>query len=230
MMADDAGLRTIRANPVLGETAFLYGVNAAFVESLYERFAKDPGSVDPSWRAYFESLHDNPDAIQAAAADPSWTKASTPFQRPDWLSAIDGLWPAVEAKISKAIAEKAPAASAVDGRAATLDSVRAIMMIRAFRIRGHLQATLDPLGLEPSEANAELDPANYGFAERDFDRSIFLDYVLGLETATLREILAILRRPPVADRKPVALGTRQSRGDRQGARQADLGLPRRQSG
>ena len=184
----------MRTAQVLSETAFLYGGNAAFVEDLYARYGKDPNSVEPSWRAYFESLHEAAPAIQAGAAEPSWTRAATPVPRPDWLSAIDGLWPAVEAKVSKAIAEKTPAASPTDVRAATLDSVRAIMMIRAFRIRGHLQANLDPLGLEPKVQSAELDPANYGFAERDYDRPIFLDYVLGLETANLREILAILRR------------------------------------
>ena len=68
------------------------------------------------------------------------------------------------------------------------------MMIRAFRIRGHLHANLDPLGMEPKKENAELDPAFYGFGPNDYDRPIFIDKVLGLETATLSEILAILRR------------------------------------
>jgi 2-oxoglutarate dehydrogenase E1 component len=62
-------------------------------------------------------------------------------------------------------------------------------------MRGHLRANLDPLGLAITQGDAsELDPARYGFAEPDYDRPIFLDYVLGLETATLREILSILRR------------------------------------
>ncbi len=178
----------------MGETSFLYGGNAAFVEDLYERYAKDPGSVEPSWRAYFESLHEAPQAISAAAAEPSWTRAPAPAPRPDWLPAIDGLWPAVEAKIAKTIVEKKPAASEADVRAATLDSVRAIMMIRAYRIRGHLSANLDPLGIEPKIDNPELEPSSYGFTEADYDRPIFLDYVLGLETSTIREILAILRR------------------------------------
>ncbi len=195
MMADDAGLRnTVRVGAILGETSFLYGANAAFVEDLYDRYAKDPGSVEPSWRAYFGSLHDTSATIEAAAAEPSWTKPATPVPRPEWLAAMDGMWPAIEAKVSKAIAEKTPTASPTDVRAATLDSVRAIMMIRAFRIRGHLQANLDPLGLEPKVQSAELDPAAYGFSERDYDRPIFLDYVLGLETANLREIMAILKR------------------------------------
>ncbi|MHB8286765.1 MAG: 2-oxoglutarate dehydrogenase E1 subunit family protein, partial [Caulobacteraceae bacterium] len=147
----------------MSETSFLYGGNATFVEDLYARYAKDPASVEASWRAYFDSLQEQPQTIAKAAAEPSWSRPGTPTARPDWLSAIDGMWPAVEAKISKTLTDKkaaapAPAASAApaapafsnqDVRAATLDSVRAIMLIRAFRIRGHLQATLDPLGLEP---------------------------------------------------------------------------------
>jgi 2-oxoglutarate dehydrogenase E1 component len=191
-MADDANLRDISRTQVMNETSFLYGGNAAFVEDLYARFAADPKSVDASWRAYFESLG-GADAA-ADAAKPSWQRPIAAAPRPEWLSALDGLWPAVEAKISKAIEAKKPTASVDEVRAATLDSVRAIMMIRAFRIRGHLQANLDPLGIEPKVQSAELDPSSYGFNEADYDRPIFLDFVLGLETATVREILAILRR------------------------------------
>jgi len=190
-MADDAGI----INQVLTETSFLYGANAAFVEDLYARWAENPGSVDASWQSFFASLQDRADEVKAAAAKPSWTPTGAPAARPDWLSAIDGLWPAVEAKLGKAIEAKTPAAAPADVRAATLDSLRAIMMIRAFRMRGHLRANLDPLGLTipPGDAS-ELDPATYGFTEADYDRPIFLDFVLGLETSTLREILAILRR------------------------------------
>ncbi len=194
-MADDAGLRVSDdVAEILGETSFLYGGNAAFVEGLYTRYAADPSSVEPSWRAYFDSLHEPSAAISQAGAEPSWSRPVPPVARPDWLSALDGMWPAVEAKLAKAIADKTPAAAPDVVRAATLDSVRAIMMIRAYRIRGHLQANLDPLGLEPKVETAELDPASYGFAEQDLDRPIFLDFVLGLETATMREILAVLRR------------------------------------
>jgi 2-oxoglutarate dehydrogenase E1 component len=190
-MADDAGL----INEVLAETSFLYGGNAAFVESLYAKWASDPNSVEPSWQAFFASLSDRTDEVKRAAQPPAWTKPAAPSPRPDWMSAIDGLWPAVEAKLGKTLEERKPAASVDEVRAATLDSLRAIMMIRAYRMRGHLKANLDPLGIATTPGDAsELDPATYGFAEADFDRPIFLDYVLGLETASIREILAILRR------------------------------------
>jgi 2-oxoglutarate dehydrogenase E1 component len=199
-MADDAGI----INQVLTETSFLYGGNAAFVEDLHARWADDPKSVAPSWQAFFGSLHDLPAEAKAAAKPPTWTPRDVPAARPDWMSAIDGLWPAVEAKLGKAIADRAadgkalaaaPSASSTEAvRAATLDSLRAIMMIRAFRMRGHLAANLDPLGLAEKPDASELDPATYGFSEADYDRPIFLDYVLGLETATVREILSIVRR------------------------------------
>ncbi len=191
-MADDAGL----INEVLAETSFLYGGNAAFVEDLYAKWSADPNAVEPSWRAFFASLHDSASDVKRAAAEPAWTKAGPPAARPDWLSAIDGLWPAVEAKLGAKIAERAAPAPSTDAvRAATLDSLRAIMMIRAYRMRGHLKANLDPLGIATTPGDAsELDPATYGFSEVDFDRPIFLDFVLGLETATIREILAIVRR------------------------------------
>ncbi len=194
-MADDAGL----INEVLAETSFLYGGNAVFVEDLYAKWSADPNSVDPSWRAFFASLSDSAGDVKRAAQQPAWTQASPPSLRPDWLSAVDGMWPAVEAKVGAKIAERSASASpapSVDAvRAATLDSLRAIMMIRAYRMRGHLKANLDPLGIATTPGDAsELDPATYGFSEADFDRPIFLDFVLGLETSTIREILDILRR------------------------------------
>ncbi|AWM78386.1 2-oxoglutarate dehydrogenase E1 component [Phenylobacterium parvum] len=158
-----------RINELLAETSFLYGGNAAFIEDLYARWMKAPDSVEASWRSFFASIHDRAGAAQPMAP-PAWT------------------------------ARKAPAAAGQDVRAATLDSLRAIMMIRAYRMRGHLRANLDPLGIAIPEGDAsELDPASYGFTEADYDRPIFLDYVLGLETGTLREILAILKRTYCAD-------------------------------
>ena len=77
---------------------------------------------------------------------------------------------------------------------ATQDSIRALMLIRAYRVMGHLAADLDPLGLTERKIHKELRPETYGFTEADLDRPIFIDKVLGLEMATIREILKILRR------------------------------------
>ncbi|WP_300300393.1 2-oxoglutarate dehydrogenase E1 component, partial [Ferrovibrio sp.] len=83
---------------------------------------------------------------------------------------------------------------AADARAAALDTIRAAMLIRNYRIRGHLMANLDPLGIQAPGAHPELEPQSYGFTDADMDRPIFIDNMLGLESATLREILQILRR------------------------------------
>ena len=189
-MADDSG----RLNQVLTETSFLYGGNGAFVEGLYAKWAADPGSVEGSWQAFFSTLRESANEVKKAAAPPPWAPKTSAEARPDWLSAVDGMWPAVEAKLGKAIAAKQPEASPGTVRQATLDSLRAIMMIRAYRMRGHLAAKLDPLGLADKVDTSELDPATYGFSAADYDRPIFLDYVLGLETSTVREIVEILRR------------------------------------
>jgi 2-oxoglutarate dehydrogenase E1 component len=77
---------------------------------------------------------------------------------------------------------------------AVLDSVRALMLIRAYRIRGHLAADLDPLNILKNNTHPELQPANYGFHESDMDRLIYIDNVLGLELATMREIVDIVKR------------------------------------
>src|SRR5438093_4103548 len=77
---------------------------------------------------------------------------------------------------------------------AALDSIKAMALIDAYRTRGHLAARLDPLGLKPIASNPELEPSTYGFAEADLDRPIFLGGELGFEEASMREIVASLRR------------------------------------
>ncbi len=188
-MADDSS----RLNQVFAETSFLYGGNAVFIEEMQERWAQDPNSVSPEWRAFFEQLMDRPETVKANANAGGWANpGETP--RDELISAMDGFWPAVQAKVEKGIAQKNPGASPAEMQSAARDSIRALMLIRAYRIRGHLQSNLDPLGLEPPVQNPELEASYWGFGEADMDRPIFIDGVLGLETATLREIIQIVRR------------------------------------
>ena len=115
-----------------------------------------------------------------------------------WSRRSTGDWDEVEKAVGDKIKAKAQATgvelSPAHVQQATRDSIHALMLIRAYRARGHFHANLDPLGLEPRNNEEELDPRSYGFTEADMDRPIFLDKVLGLEFATLREIIAILRR------------------------------------
>ncbi len=183
------------------QSSFLYGGNAKYVEELYSNFKQNPAAVDVHWRQFFSEIENG-----ARPSAPSWAKANWPLPADDELTAaLDGDWAAYEKahappppKGAKPVVASAPIAApsapTEDVKRATLDSVRALMMIRAYRMRGHLSADLDPLRLKEPIQHPELDPASYGFTEADFDRPIFLDNVLGLEKATIRQIIEILRK------------------------------------
>lgn len=196
--------RQEQANELFALTSFLDGGNAEYIDQLYAQYEKDPASVDPQWQEFFEGLQDDKSDVLKNAEGASWEKKNWPIKPcGELISALDGNWAEVEQHISgklKAKAEEnaAQGASMSSGAAieqATRDSVRAIMMIRAYRMRGHLHANLDPLGLaEPVDDHKELSPETYGFTPADYDRKIFIDNVLGLEYATLKEMLEILKR------------------------------------
>jgi len=166
------------------QTSFLFGPNSAYLAELYTQYQQNPGAVDPSWAQFFAELKDDVANLQHELRGPSWAPK-----------------PVVETEAPKKTAGKgaAPAAaaagmSAAENRQATLDSIRALMLIRAYRVRGHTAANIDPLGLLHIPPHPELDPASYGFGPADWDRPIFIDNVLGLETATLRQIVDVLKK------------------------------------
>ena len=188
-------------NQALLQTSFLDGANAAYVEALQAKYERDPSSVEPGWREFFDALGDDPASVEKTARGASWKREQWPqTPRDEITSALDGDWPVTEKAVADKLRARARRRAAAEPPSeetihrATRDSVRALMMIRAFRMRGHLHANLDPLGLEPRKDHEELHPSNYGFEEADYDRKIFIDKVLGLEFATVREMLAILRR------------------------------------
>ena len=187
------------ANAAFALSSFLQGANAAYIDDIYARYEKDPRSVDVEWQEFFKSLKDQPADVRRNSEGPSWERANWPLTpRDELISALDGNWPEIEKAVGAKLSAKAQAKGAeltpADVNQATRDSVRALMLIRAYRMRGHFHARLDPLGIEPIRDHEELDPRSYGFSEADLDRKIFLDHVLGLEYATLREIVAICER------------------------------------
>ena len=197
-MADDGspvnGPRS-RGNAAMLDTAFLNGSSALWLEQMQAAFAKDPSSVPESWRAFFADLGDDAASARENADGASWKRKSWPKRAPDdEIAAFDGNWAALEPKIEKKIRDASPGLPTADVDRQVTDSIRAIMMIRAYRIRGHLGAQLDPLRLSGLEDQPELDPATYGFGPQDRDHPIFIAHVLGLERATINEMLDILRR------------------------------------
>ncbi len=160
----------------LDQTSFLYGGNSSFIEELYARYLADPADVEPSWRRYFDGL----DAEDRAL----FRRARAALQpRPLGL--------AEPANLNR------PAAAGLDDDATKVlirEHLRLIMLIRAYRVRGHLIARLDPLGLSHKAHHPELDFHSYGFTDADLDREFYLDFVLGLETATLRRVMEVLQK------------------------------------
>ncbi|MCV3272184.1 2-oxoglutarate dehydrogenase E1 component [Roseobacter sinensis] len=182
-------------------SSFMQGHNAEYLEQMYARYASDPNAVDDAWRAFFKAMGDDEVAVKREASGPSWARSDWPPQPGDEMTqALTGEW-APEAEV-KGAGDKIKAKAAAAGvevtddqiKRAVLDSIRALMIIRAYRIRGHLVADLDPLGMRENTPHPELDPKSYGFTEADMDRPIFIDNVLGLETASMREILSIVQR------------------------------------
>jgi 2-oxoglutarate dehydrogenase E1 component len=190
-------------NPTPFNATALDGANADYIGQLAAKHAADPASVDAGWADFFKSIGDTEADARRAANGPSWARRDWPPQPMDDLTAaLTGEWPIAPAKDAKGTAEKITAKAAEQNvqltedqiKRAVLDSIRALMIIRAYRIRGHLAANIDPLGQRDTKNQPELDPASYGFADADMDRPIFIDNVLGLTHASMRQIMDIVRR------------------------------------
>ncbi len=165
-------------NNIYKKTSFLVGNNTEFINEFYADYLSDPKSLPKSWREFFHGLSDEEKLIYDDLKGPSWSpekkniKISQPKQNKETTEDIN-----------------------LDSiKQATQDSVRAIMLIRAYRIRGHLIANLDPLSLQKKQEHPELKPETYGFKQKDYSRKIFLDGVLGLQYGSLQEILNILKK------------------------------------
>ena len=182
-------------------SSFMQGHNAEYLEQMYARYANDPNAVDAAWQAFFRAMGDDEVSVKREAEGPSWARTDWPPQPGDDLTAaLTGEWapePETKAagqKIKEKAVEVGVQVSDDQIKRAVLDSIRALMLIRAYRIRGHLVADLDPLGMREMTPHPELDPKSYGFTEADMDRPIFIDKVLGLDVASMREILSIVKR------------------------------------
>jgi 2-oxoglutarate dehydrogenase E1 component len=183
-------------NIIFQKTSFLSGTNSSYIEKLYAKYVENPASIPDSWRQFFEGLGDQKDNI-IENQGPSWAPSNIKYISNGDLDVYEKYLPKNlnGNSIKEKIVEKNRTLSSdekFDVERSTIDSVRAIMMIRAYRIRGHLIADLDPLQLQEKHHHPELNPETYGFKKEDRNRKIFLDKVLGFEYATVNEILEIL--------------------------------------
>ena len=168
-------------NITFKKTSFLSGINSEFINQFYSDYLTDPSSLPESWKRFFDGLSEDEKLILSDLNGPSWSpekkiKKINDFTRTSKSSVLS------KEQESDTIKQ------------ASKDSVRAIMLIRAYRIRGHLIANLDPLSIQEKKEHPELKPETYGFKKKDYNRKIFLDGVLGLQYANLNQILQILKK------------------------------------
>ena len=157
---------------------FLTGSNAPYVAELYFKFQTDRKSIDPSWVNFFASLNEDEISVLEDFNGPTWKKRKTKIIKNLNYEAIKNIVPKIESQSFKH---------------STLDSIKALRIIRAYRMNGHLIADLDPLNISLKKYHSELDYKSFGFKEEDLNKVIFIHGSLGLEFAKLKDILKILK-------------------------------------
>ncbi len=169
-------------NITFKKTSFLTGVNSEFINQFYSDYLSDPKSLPTGWKIFFDGLSEDEKLILKDLRGPSWSPEKKIIKKLDITKdELNNDQDSIETNLGSI-------------KEASKDSVRAIMLIRAYRIRGHLIANLDPLGIQKKEEHPELKPETYGFTKKDYNRKIFLDGVLGLQYANLSQILQILKK------------------------------------
>ena len=167
------------SNKIYKKTSFLAGNNSEFIEEFYTEYLNNPNSIPQSWKLFFDGLEEKEETILKGIRGPSWSPIKKNIKNKKENDTQEKNLNDNENLLTEQ---------------STKDSIRAIMLIRAYRIRGHLIANLDPLGILEREEHPELKPETYGFKANDYDRKIYLDGVLGLQNGTLKEILIILKK------------------------------------
>tara|TARA_B100000686_G_scaffold354860_1_gene467753 strand:- start:944 stop:3871 length:2928 start_codon:yes stop_codon:yes gene_type:complete len=172
----------------LQNQAFLSAADPDYLSDLYSRYLDNPEKVDQSWADFFKNLDDDSRSLLDDIKGASWTPTAAKVNAVMSSAANSGMADAPD--------QKAPVKdgkSEQEFRQSTIDAVRARMLIHAYRVRGHIKADLDPLGLMQHRSHPELDPETYGFSGEDWDREIFLNGVMGFEKASLRELMMALQ-------------------------------------
>lgn len=189
--------------PYIGNSSPFFAGNETYLAELYARYCRDRESLEASMVDFFDSLEAKEHELMNDFAGPSWRERQTSVintGKSSYRTLSDVLSEGIS---SDTTLDKLAMLLEQGGRGgvnedkihrARHDTIRAIDIIRAYRIRGHLEADLDPLNLIRRSPHPDLDPTSYGFEEKDMDRQIFINYHLGRESASMREIIKICRK------------------------------------
>ena len=169
----------IKNNNIFEKTSFLGNNSSEFIEELYAQYITNPQGLTEEWKEFFKGLKDNKELIINTVNGPSWSpKKKKKFTRTNGEKINDQFIDNVDISGIKENAK---------------NSIRVSTLTRAYRIRGHMIANLDPLSLLKREEHPELKPETYGLSKKDENKKIFLDGTLGLETSNTKEIIKSLR-------------------------------------
>jgi 2-oxoglutarate dehydrogenase E1 component len=172
-------------NNIFEKTSFLQGSNTPFIKDLYLKYINDPKSIPQSWADFFDSLDENQDVIKKEILGPSWSRKKI-GKKNNTISKLDF-----------AETKKSPINNNIYSQQKyekeKEQSVKAIAFIRAYRIRGHLIANLDPLGMMERNYLHELHPDDHGFKKEDYNKKIYLNGYLDRDYATVNEMLSFLK-------------------------------------
>ena len=167
---------TSSKNIELKKTSFLNKSNSAFIEEMYIKYIEKDPNLPKSWREYFKDLNDDIESIIKEVEGPSWAQRKKVNLE----------------KITNELAGQNQNIST--SQSSITQSIKAIALIRAYRIRGHLIANLDPLGMMERNYIHELHPEDHGFKKEDYSKKIFIGSYLNTTSASINEILQKLRK------------------------------------
>jgi len=170
-----------RDNKIFEKTSFLQGGNSLFIKELYLKYLKNPKSIPESWVEFFDGLDEDQEVVKKEILGPSWAPLKNKIQEKDLIK--DEQLPINGNSVSQENYEKEKE-----------QSVKAIALIRAYRIRGHLNANLDPLGMMERKYLHELHPADHGFKKEDYNKKIYLHEYMDCGYATIKDLLSFLRK------------------------------------
>jgi len=171
-------------NSILEKTSFLQGVNSTFIKEMYLNYLKDSSKIPQSWISFFDGLGEDQEIVRNEILGPSWApKNISNFKNNILRKNLEKNGNKLVNTLSSLGADKEKE-----------QSVKAIALIRAYRIRGHLIANLDPLEMMKRKYLHELHPKDHGFKKEDYNHKIYLNGYLDRSHASINEILLFLRK------------------------------------
>ena len=169
-------LMTSSKNIEFKKNSFLNKSNSAFIEEMYVKYIEKDPNLPESWKNYFSDLDEDIQSVIKEVEGPSWARRK-------------------KINVSKLTSQTLDLNQSLNtSQDSIIQSIKAIALIRAYRIRGHLIASLDPLGMMERKYIHELHPEDHGFKKEDYDKKIFIGSYLDTNSASINQILKKLRK------------------------------------